>query len=905
MIGSLALALTFTGSVAGIVLYILAARGRTELTVVARRATQFAILGMLTACATLLYYIFNYHFEINYIFEHVSRNLSKLLLFSTFYASQEGSFMLWGLWTSLIAIFLIPYARRQRYEAHVMAIFLFVLLFISIMLLAKSPFETIYAANPGQAMKGLIPADGKGLNPSLENLWIVIHPPMLFLGFSLLAVPFAFALAGLIRRDYQGWVLTSMPWTLGAAMVLGFGVMLGGFWAYETLGWGGFWAWDPVENASLLPWLITVAAAHSMLTQKRTGGLIRTNIALTLLAYALVLYGSFLTRSGVLGDASVHSFADPGYLAFTLLVVALGAFILIPYGIFIWRWREMSGFAQDYKILSRETGLSIASAVLGASALVVFIGTSAPLVQKKVVPEFYNNLHIPIVIVLLVVNGLSLLLKWRQSNWNEVWKKSISALLAATLFTALVIVMGVHDGRFILVCGAAFFALFVNLEIGWKILRGHWKLSFDRSPPTGRDYSRRVFTALAIALLLGVLSLLVGTAGDYNLFVPAVTTYWPYFAILFAALLVIFVLSGYPKFIFDTKFLGAYIAHAGFSVFVIGVIAANGYTKHEIIRLPKGDHVSAFGGKYVLTFRDVEQVANPQAKQALDDSFARGEISREGYDVRLEMLQADNIYWLIDIANRSGTYLGTARPLTFWTDFNQRQEPIRNPGIVKYATRDLYFTLNSYNFEDHVPKDTLGKLQSSRLLDGKLNVTFLNFDFPQSEKMKMFSKQKFRVKATVVASTPDRPAGDTLVLAVTRNPVTDEATEEDVQVPGTSYHLQLGQLMPDMQNPANSKVVLRYFDDQHPPAPAKDVVTVEAFVKPYINMVWLGIITLVIGFGFSVVRRRREALLAIQRAERAYEKFLGSDHAKSLSDAGPIPSRTRPLITKKKHRSRA
>ncbi|HEY3876857.1 MAG TPA: cytochrome c biogenesis protein CcsA, partial [Candidatus Kapabacteria bacterium] len=435
MIGNIALALTFTAALTAIVLYTLAARGRTELTLVARRSAQLAVLGMLVACGVLLYYIFNYHFEINYVYEHASRKLSKFLLFSVFYASQEGSFMLWGLWTSLIALFLIPYARRQRYENHVMAVFLCVLLFISIMLLAKSPFETIYAANPGQLPAGFVPQDGKGLNPSLENLWIVIHPPMLFLGFSLLAVPFAFAMAGLFKRDYQGWVVTSMPWTLGAAMVLGFGVMLGGFWAYETLGWGGFWAWDPVENASLLPWLVTVAAAHSMLTQKRTGGLIRTNIGLTLLAYALVLYGSFLTRSGVLGDASVHSFADPGNLAFTLLAVALGAFIVIPYAIFFWRWKEMSGFAQDYKILSRETGLAIASALLGASALVVIIGTSAPLFKKKVEIGYYNNLHIPLIIVLLLINGLSLLLKWRQSSWNEVMKKSVSALIFAAVCT--------------------------------------------------------------------------------------------------------------------------------------------------------------------------------------------------------------------------------------------------------------------------------------------------------------------------------------------------------------------------------------------------------------------------------------------------------------------------------------
>jgi len=875
MLGNIALALTLTASVTGMVLYALAARGRTELTIVARRSTQLAILGMLVACGTLLYYIFNYHFEINYVYEHASRKLSKFLLFSVFYASQEGSFMLWGLWTSLIAAFLIGYARRQRYEAHVMAIFLSVLVFISIMLLAKSPFETIYAAHPGEAIKGFIPADGKGLNPSLENLWIVIHPPMLFLGFSLLAVPFAFALAGLIKRDYQGWVVTSMPWTLGAAMVLGFGVMLGGFWAYETLGWGGFWAWDPVENASLLPWLVTVAAAHSMLTQKRTGGLIRTNIALTLLAYALVLYGSFLTRSGVLGDASVHSFADPGFLAFNLLVTALGLFIIVPFGMFLWRWREMSGFAQDYKILSRETGLSIASALLGASALVVFIGTSAPLLKKKVEMGFYNNLHIPLIIVLLVVNGLSLLLKWRQSNWSEVWKKSIIALVGTAVLTICIVFLGVHDPRFIGVCAAAFFALFVNLEIGWKILSGHWRVSFDRSSPTSHDYMRRLSTALGITLILGLIGLLAGTAGDYNLFGPSIAQFWPYFAILFALLITVFVLAGYPKFIFDTKFLGAYVAHAGLAIFVIGVIAANGYTKHEIVRLPINKPVPAMGGKYTLTFRGIESAPN------------------------------EHTYWIINVADKNG-YAGTARPLSFMTDFNQHQAPILNPGIVKYASRDLYFTLMSSEYEGGVPRDTLGKLQEANVLGGKLKIKFINFDFPQSEKMKMMSQKPFHVKATVVATTEVKPAGDTLILGVTRNPVTDEAKEDDMLVPNTSFHVQLGQLMPDMQNPANSKVVIRYFDDQHlPPAPT-EVITVETFVKPFINLVWGGILTLVLGFGFSVVRRRKEALVAIDRAERAYEKLLTSGHAKSIPDAGAMENtRNQPLLIKKKYENRA
>ena len=340
-------------------------------------------------------------------------------------------------------------------------------------------------------------------------------------------------------------------------------------------------------------------------------------------------------------------------------------------------------------------------------------------------------------------------------------------------------------------------------------------------------------------------------------------------------MLTVFVVAGYPKFTFDSKFLGAYVAHIGLAIFVIGVIAANGYTKHDIVRLPINKPEPAFGGTYTLTFRGTQEAPN------------------------------EHTYWLINIADKHG-YQGTARPLTFWTDFNQHQEPIRNPGIVKYASRDLYFTLNSAEYEGGVPKDTLGKQQEASVLDGKLKIKFINFDFPQSERAKMLSQQSFHVKATVVASTPAKPAGDTLILGVTRNPVTDEATEDDILVPGTSFHIQLGQLMPDMQNPANSKVVLRYFDDQHlPPAPTA-VVTVEAFVKPFINLVWGGILTLVIGFAFAVVRRRKEALVAIVRAERSYEKLLASDHAKMSPDASAIENQRAPLVlTKKKYGMRA
>jgi c-type cytochrome biogenesis protein CcmF len=866
MLGNLSLAVTLVASIASIVLYILVARGDRRWLQAARFSTGSAIVGMLSACGNLLYYIFTYRFDVSYVYEHVSRKLSTLLLFSTFYASQEGSFMLWGLWTALIAIFLTEYARRQRYEQYVMPIFMSVLAFIALMLVARSPFQTIYSAHPGEVAAGFVPLDGKGLNPSLENLWIVIHPPMLFLGFALLAVPFAFALAGLIRRDYQGWVVTSMPWTLTAGMVLGFGIMLGGFWAYETLGWGGYWGWDPVENASLLPWLVTVAGAHTMLTQKRTGGLVRTNIAMTLLAFGLVLYGSFLTRSGALADFSVHSFASPGNLAYTMLLGALILFVTVPFGLLIKRFNDMRVYAQDYKILSRETSLSIASAVIGASTLVVFIGTSLPLINHKVETDFYNNLHIPIAIVLLLVNGLSLLLKWKQTKGVDVWKKSIPALIFACTGTAVAVLFGVHELPFLLMILSALFSLAINIEVGYKILKGHWDVTFDRSAPSRQDYWRRIGTALGLSIGLGLIAMIVYTAGDYNLYPPIIASSWQFGALTFALLAAVFVVIGYPRITVDTKFLGAYIAHAGVAIFILGVIASARYSEKEIIRLPINQATSAFEGKYTLTFRGTTEEAN------------------------------EHTHWLIDIDNKNG-HLGQARPLTFWTDFNEHQEPIRNPGIVKFATRDLYFTLNSADYEGGTPRDTLGKGETRQIFPST-QLTFEDFNFPATEKAKMFAQQSFHVEATVHVKTA-KDSSHTLVLGVTRNLATSEAKEEDVVIPGTTYHLQLSELRPDMQNPAKSKVVIRYFDDKNPPPAPTAIITVEAFLKPYINLVWFGILTLVAGFGFSVLRRRREALVAIERAERAYERLTGSLHGHPAGDAAPRSgSRKRLLKTK-------
>ncbi len=874
MIGSIAMSVVLAAAVAGMVLYGLVASGRTQFLTAARILTHIAIWSMFLAAGTLLYLIFNYRFDINYVFEHVSRSLSKPLLFATFYASQEGSFMLWALFTAIVAIFLIPYAQRQRYEAPVMAVYLAVFAFLALMLVANSPFESIYSAHPGEGLLGVIPQDGKGLNPSLENLWIVIHPPMLFLGFTLLAVPFAFAIAGLLRRDYQGWVTTSLPWTLGAAMVLGFAIMLGGFWAYETLGWGGYWGWDPVENASLLPWLITLAGVHTMLTQKKTGGLIKTNIGMTLLAFALVLYASFLTRSGVLSDASVHSFAAPTNFIKLLLEGSLVFFIGSSLVIFIMRWRDMRVAGSDYKILSRESGLSIGSAILCASALVVFIGTSAPLVSTKLPISFYGELHVPIAIALLLVNGLTMLLKWKQSGVAEMIKKAAISLVLALIVGGIVFAYGLNDPGYLTIVIAACFGLFVNIEVAAKLLKT--RVGFDYESGSG-NFRQRIWSAFKWSFIIGFIGMIVASGGDYYKFGDIIVDSGLYWLGFFALVALAFTFIGYPRFKFDKRFVGAYIAHAGLALFVLGVVASARYEKKQYGTLVQGETMSAFGGNYAITY------------------------------THHEFSEPENYHFVLDVQDKEGR-IEQARPLWFFTDFNKHQSPIANPGILKYASKDLYFTVMGVIEKGGMPKDSLQKGESIIAFGGAMKIKFNEFDFPPEERAKMVSQQPFRVKANVeVTSTKDPNAKPIpLELSVVRNLKTGEAKQADVLIPGTKYHIQLAELRPNLEDRSKSKIIIATLDEDNPPPPVKEVLTVEAFVKPYINFVWAGILIVVMGFGFSVVRRRREALLAIGKAESAYAKILS---LKPLSDENKEPISSKKIafdpmpILKKKTRS--
>lgn len=474
MTGRILIYIFFSTAVISCICFFLAASGRDKFLRAGRIFYHLTAVGILSTAAYLMYLILTHQFQFAYIWEQSSTDLQTPLLMSTFYSGQEGSFMLWTTMTAIIGIFLLSYVSKgDRLEPQVMSIFTLIVAFLAFILILKSPFLYVWEKFAEDVEPGFVPPEGRGLNPLLQNYWIVIHPPTLFLGFSSLAAPFCFAIGTLMKNRYNDWIKFSLPWLLFSGMILGLGIMMGGYWAYGVLGWGGYWAWDPVENSSFIPWLVIVAAIHTMIAQKRTGGYKKTNLVLCISAYLLVLYSTFLTRSGILGDSSVHSFVDPGYEVYLALIVFISLFTLISIAAIFYRFRELKALsAETNNMLSRESTLFIGSITLCAAALVILAGTSWPIFQKgSIDAEFYNKMNLPIAILIALINGISLLLKWKQNDEKKFFQSLIFPLSLAVIVTVGLVIVGVKDFLIALFALASLFAFFVNAELAVNAFR--------------------------------------------------------------------------------------------------------------------------------------------------------------------------------------------------------------------------------------------------------------------------------------------------------------------------------------------------------------------------------------------------------------------------------------------------
>ncbi|MEM9895234.1 MAG: cytochrome c biogenesis protein CcsA, partial [Bacteroidota bacterium] len=343
----------------------------------------------------------------------------------------------------------------------------------------------IFKTNPN-----FIPEDGNGLNPLLQNYWMVIHPPTLFLGFATTVIPFAYCLAGMMLGKNREWIRPALPWAQFSAMILGVGILMGAYWAYETLNFGGYWNWDPVENAIYVPWLVLVASIHVMIAYKKSGSALKLSIILVVSSFLLVLYATFLTRSGILGNSSVHSFTDLGLsgqlLIYVLFFVALSVFLIAK------RWRTIPSQEKEISTYSREFWIFMGAAVLGLMAFQVLVYTSMPVYnavaeqlgfELNLAPptdlfDAYSFPQLLLAIALAVFSGTGQFFWWKKMNRSTLLEELKIPFLVSLIFSALVIVIGkISSWYYILLLIASMYSIFANLKILQGILKRNVKLS--------------------------------------------------------------------------------------------------------------------------------------------------------------------------------------------------------------------------------------------------------------------------------------------------------------------------------------------------------------------------------------------------------------------------------------------
>lgn len=483
MLGQILIYVAFGLSVLSGFFYIIA-KDKQSFLKLGRIAYYGVTATMLAISMYLLSNILSHNFQMTYVWEYSSTTLPLNLLISTFYAGQQGSFLLWGLTLTLIGFFLIPYLKERNYEYVTMGIFVLVIAFILLILIFKSPFEFVWQTYADQNVEvGFMPKEGRGLNPILQNYWINIHPPILFLGYSAMTIPYIFAISGLLKKDYRKWIRLALPWTLFASAILGLGLMLGGLWAYETLGWGGFWAWDPVENSSLIPWLTAVTLVHTMYIHQKTGGLIKTNFVLAFLTFLFVLYATFLTRSGVLGDTSVHSFVSPGPIIYKLLLIFMILFLLLAVITLFVRLNKIKSPEINFKVSSKEFIVSLGVIALLLVTFIVLFGTSWPIItdiigitKSTVEVKWYNQLNLPLAVLMMVFSSLALYFSWNRTDLSKIIKKIVIGVTAGVILTLISIIMGVNQFSYLILVFSVGFSIYVNMEFVVKNIRKDKKL---------------------------------------------------------------------------------------------------------------------------------------------------------------------------------------------------------------------------------------------------------------------------------------------------------------------------------------------------------------------------------------------------------------------------------------------
>ena len=402
-------------------------------------------------------------------------------LFSCFWEGQEGSTLLWLFWHALLGLILI--FKAKEWEPEVLTVVALCQVFLASMLLGIYVFDYRLGSSPFILLRdamdipifkmnpNYVPEDGNGLNPTLMNYWMTIHPPTLFLGFALAAVPFAYGIAALWKKEYKAWVKPILPWYLVAFAVLGIGIMMGGAWAYEALSFGGFWAWDPVENASLVPWILMAAGLHTLMAYKHRGYSLKATFLFIIFSFVAVVYSTYLTKSGDLDNSSVHSFTDMG-MSWHLRVIVLFA-LVSSLLLYFKRAKFLPVIKDEEKISSREFWLFIGALIFLFSSIHITFVTSIPVYNKIFNTNFappadveghFNNIQIYVGIILALGMAVAQFLKYKSTNTVSWIKEVIGVTIVSLLLSVLLIYkFELHSFQWMLLCFATLMATLGNI----------------------------------------------------------------------------------------------------------------------------------------------------------------------------------------------------------------------------------------------------------------------------------------------------------------------------------------------------------------------------------------------------------------------------------------------------------
>ncbi len=496
-VGNLLVMLAFTSALFSAMGYIIALRKNDDSwKKIARKSFLVHTISILGIFGIIMSLIVRHRFEYYFVWEHSNRVMPMRYILSCMWEGQEGSFLLWMFWNTVLSWIVI--FKAKEWESGVMINVSLVQGFLGSMILGVVIFNYKIGNNPFLLLREApdfanLPfvkmpdylskmIDGRGLNPLLQNYWMTIHPPTLFLGFASTLIPFAFAMAGLMRRKFTEWVEVALPYTFFSVMILGTGILMGAAWAYEALSFGGFWAWDPVENASLVPWMTLVGAAHVMMIYKSRKHSLLSAYLLSIVTFLLVLYSTFLTRSGILGDTSVHAFTDLGMSGHLVLYILF--FLVLAAWFLIANRKSIVIHHEDEKLSSREFWMFIGSLVLLIGCIQITITTSIPVINKltglKMAPpvdaiDHYNRWQVPVAIIICLLIGIGQFFKYKQSDASAVMRKLMLSLILAVVITGIsAFSLRTYPPQYYALFFTSVFAFVANMDYLFRILKGRF-----------------------------------------------------------------------------------------------------------------------------------------------------------------------------------------------------------------------------------------------------------------------------------------------------------------------------------------------------------------------------------------------------------------------------------------------